>query len=149
MRHLTSLCKILVLDLGAGMNALNKRIVGECSEVLVAVEPQRVALAMARNLLTELDAAGIGQARIDIVMVSRLRSSLQTSWQAAETILDHSVQNIVTPAPELAYQAAETGTPLIIVQPDSVTADQLRKLAKFAAQKAMPGVATELAEHGA
>ncbi len=148
VHHLASLCKVLVLDLGAGLNALNKRIVSECHEVLVAVEPQRVTLTMARNLLSELEASGISRARIDIVMVSRLRSSLQTSWQAAEAILDHSVQNIITPAPELAYQAAENGTPLIIVQPDSVTADQLRKLAKFAAQKTMPGAVTELAEHG-
>jgi hypothetical protein len=96
-----------------------------------------------------LEAAGVGQARVDVVMVSRQRSSLQTSWQAAEALLDHSIENIITPAPELAYQAAENGTPLIIVHADSVTADQIRKLAHFAAQKAKPSAQTVAADASA
>ncbi len=138
VRHLAALCKFLVLDLGAGLTEMARRAAVQCDELLLAVEPQRVTLTMARNLLAELESAGVGQARVDIVMISRMRSSLQTSWQAAEALLDHSIENIITPAPELAYQAAENGTPLIIVHSDSVTADQLRKLAQFAAQKAQP-----------
>jgi MinD-like ATPase involved in chromosome partitioning or flagellar assembly len=149
VRQLSTLCKFLVLDLGAGLNEMSRRIVSLCDALLVVVEPQRVTLTMARSLLTELEAAGVGHARVDMVMQSRMRSSLQTSWQAAETLLDHSIENIITPAPELAYQAAENASPLLLVQPDSVTADQIRKLAQFAAQKAMPGMLVEQAGQSA
>jgi pilus assembly protein CpaE len=149
VRQLGGLCRFLVLDLGPGLTDMSRRAAAMCDELCVVVEPQRVTLTIARSLLAELEAAGIGQARVDIVMQSRMRSSLQTSWQAAEALLDHSIENIITPAPELAYQAAESGTPLLLVQPDSVTADQIRKLAQFAAQKAMPGMLAEHAAHGA
>jgi pilus assembly protein CpaE len=142
-RQLSGLCRYLVLDLGAGLNDISRRVAPMCDELFLVVEPQRVTLTMARALLGELESAGIGHARVDIVMQSRARSSLQTSWQAAEALLDHPIENIVTPAPELAFQAAESGTPLLLVQPDSITADQIRKLAQFAAQKAMPGLPAE------
>lgn len=146
VRVTSTLCKFLVLDLGAGLNEMTRRAAALCDGLVMTVEPQRVTLTMARNLLTELEAAGIGQARVDIAMLSQQRSSLQTSWQAAEALLDHHIENIITPAPELAYQAAETGTPVLIAQPDSVTADQIRKLAKHAAQKVSPSRPAEPAE---
>jgi pilus assembly protein CpaE len=143
VRQLSGLCRFLVIDLGASLKEMSTRAAGLCDELFLVVEPQRVTLTMARNLLAELESAGIGQARVDIVMQSRMRSSVQTSWQAAEALLDHSIENVITPAPELAFQAAENGTPLLLVQPDSITSDQIRKLANFAAQKARPGLVLE------
>ena len=43
-------------------------------------------------------------------------------------MLHHEVTAIISPAPELAYQAAEAGVPITHFQPASIVAGQISKL---------------------
>lgn len=52
------------------------------------------------------------------------------TWQEAEQTLGHEILALVTPAPELAAQAAEAGTPMVLLQPTSIIATQMAKLAE-------------------
>jgi len=38
---------------------------------------------------------------------------------------------IITPAPELAYQASERGVPMVTMQPESLVARQFRNVAEY------------------
>lgn len=134
VRTLAGMAKFVVLDLGSGMVPLTKKVLMLCDRHLLVVEPMRVTLAMAKNVLADLDKTGLNPNRVDIVMQNRVRSSLQMPWQQAETVLNHSIASIITPAPELSYQAAEAAVPMIQMQPESLTADQIRKLAQFILQ---------------
>jgi predicted nuclease of predicted toxin-antitoxin system len=57
------------------------------------------------------------------------------SWSIVEQILGRRISLVVTPAADLAYQAADMGTPIVLLRPDSLTADQLRNLATQLVQK--------------
>ena len=46
-------------------------------------------------------------------------------------MLKHELVAIITPAPELAYQASERGVPMVIMQPESLVARQFRTVAEF------------------
>lgn len=129
---LSGLGKALVLDLGSELNDMTKRVAAMCDQVIVIVDPQRVALAMGKNLLTALKAAGIDQTRIEVVMINRLTRGIKAPQKQAEGILTHPILAFISPAPELAYQAAEKGAPMILFEPDSVTADEVRRLAQRA-----------------
>jgi len=45
--------------------------------------------------------------------------------------LGHNIPLIITPAPELSYQAAQNNRPMILQQPESLTAKQYYDLANI------------------
>jgi DNA-binding response OmpR family regulator len=130
LRHLRTLSRNVVLDLGAGLTRLSARLAQEVDQLTLAVEPNRVALALARDLLHEIEQLGLPHNQINVVLVNRAQSSLQIPWQEAEQILNHEMTAIISPAPELAFQAAEAGLPIVIFQPNSIVANQFGKLAE-------------------
>lgn len=130
LRHLRTLSRNVVIDLGSGLNRLTGRLLQDIDHLTLAVEPNRVALTVARDLLTELDQANFARNRISTVLINRAQSSLQIPWQEAEHILNHEMTAIISPAPELAFQAAEAGHPIVLFQPNSIVANQFGKLAE-------------------
>ena len=46
-------------------------------------------------------------------------------------MLKHELIAIITPSPELAYQASERGVPMVVMQPESLVARQFRSVAEF------------------
>ncbi len=135
VKYLATLTKYLILDLGPGLDDINRKVLPLADRPLMLLEPMRVTLSMAKAVLDELEKQGITANRFEFIMVNRVRSSLQMPWQQAEAMLNHSITSIITPAPELAYQAAEAATPMMQMQPDSLSADQARKLAEALLQK--------------
>lgn len=144
IRQAALLTKFLVVDLGTGLPQITKKAIMLCDKHLMVVEPMRVTLTLAKALLKDLERAGLTANRVDLVMMNRVRSSLQMPWQQAETLLNHSIAAIITPAPELSYQAAEGAVPMILIEPDSLTADQIRKLAQFVVQGPRKGATGRL-----
>lgn len=130
VQHLRSLSRHVMLDLGAGLNKVTARLLQDLDQVTLTVEPSRLALGLARDLLLDLEQVGFAQSRVSIVLINRTQSSLSVPWQEAEHILNHEMTAIISTAPELAFQAAEAGIPIVLFQPDSVVADQFTKLAE-------------------
>jgi pilus assembly protein CpaE len=130
VRHLRALQRIVVLDLGAGINHITAHVLPDVDHLTLAVEPNRVALALARDLIGEIAQIGLDQARISVVLANRVQTSAQVPWQEAEQILAHEITAIIAPAPELAFQAAEAGQPMVLFQPNSIVASQFNKLAE-------------------
>jgi septum site-determining protein MinD len=135
VRHLTGMCKVLVLDLGAGLSEASWRAIALCDQVVLPIEPNRISVTQTQAFMADLDAMGVGLGRVSLVLVNRVRSSLQLTVSKLEQSLNHRVLTVITPAPELAYQANEAGMPMVLLQPDSLTADQLARLAQMLVQK--------------
>jgi hypothetical protein len=72
--------------------------------------------------------AGIG--RINVVVVNRSQSSLQTKWQDVESSLNLEIRAILSAAPELAFQAMEAGVPMVLLQPTAIVSSQIIKLSE-------------------
>ena len=129
VKSLATLTKYLVIDLGNNINELVEKVVAECDTVILIVEPFQMTLHLGKAVLERLEQIGLGPGRIEVVIVNRTRSSLQLSLQTVENVLGHNVASVITPAPELAYQAAEANSSMIALQPESLTADLYRQLA--------------------
>lgn len=130
IKHMRSLARNVVVDLGAGLSRQNARLVKDVDQLGIVVEPYRVALNMARDLIKELESIGVGRGRTGIVLVNRSQSTQQVPWQEAEQILGQEILALIAPAADMAVQATEAGFPLVLFQPTSVIATQLTKLAE-------------------
>jgi CheY-like chemotaxis protein/MinD-like ATPase involved in chromosome partitioning or flagellar assembly len=127
---LRALGRPVVLDLGAGLNPINARLMRELDRLVVVVDPTGITLMMARELLRELDSAGVGAGKVNLVVVNRVNSNLQTPWQEVEQMLGLEIRAIISAAPELAFQANDAGTPMILLQPNAIVSSQVVKLAE-------------------
>jgi len=128
LRNLRAMSRNVVVDLGSGLTRMNVRLIKDFDQLILVVEPHRVVLNMARELLKELEAMGVGRGKTNVIMVNRAQSTLQVPWQEAEQILGHEMLAIISPAPELAFQATEAGYPIVLFQPTSIVATQINKL---------------------
>ncbi|PJF43853.1 MAG: hypothetical protein CUN55_06935 [Phototrophicales bacterium] len=128
IKSLEELAQNVLIDLGPGLNRLSARIIREVNMTVLVVEPTRIAMAMARNILDEIRQLGVAEGYIFVTMVNRTPSGIQMSWQEAERILGISNIAMISPAPELAFQAAEAGVPLVRYQPDAIVVSQFAKL---------------------
>ncbi len=135
VKTLNGMCKLLVMDLGTGIVEATRRVVPLCENVVVLTDPTRPAVLQTKALLADLNTLGVTTGKIDVVIVNRAPSSIQMSWQQAEQLLGQKVAIIITPAAELAQQAVEAGMPMVLLRPESFTAEQLRTLTTQVMQK--------------
>ena len=135
VKTLSSMCKLLVLDLGVGLPEYTRRILPMVGALVVVADPTRLALTQAKTLLTELATVGQAAGRVEVAMVNRSPSSIQISIQQAEQLVGHKIAGVVSPAAELAYQSHEVGTPMVLLRPESLTADQLRVISSLVMAK--------------
>ncbi len=132
--NISSMCKTVVLDLGCSMHPYIKPILKLCDRLILVVEPVFPSNVLGRSLLQELSSDGISRDKIYLALINRVRSKLQIPWRQVENEIDLELAGIVSPAPDLAYQAATDSKPLILAHPDSLASDQIRKLSKFLSQ---------------
>jgi pilus assembly protein CpaE len=130
VQHLGAVADYLLLDLGVGLDEVNRRVLPSCAQVVVAVEPNRVAITLARALLSEMALSlNLPAHRISIVLINKAPSATTFTKDDLEGLLQQDLVAVVPPAPELAFQAAEDGNPMVTVQPQSLVAQQIRAIA--------------------
>ena len=129
-RHLPFLAKHIILDLGPSFTPTIEKVIPNCNEVIIVLEPVSHTITQSRLLLDELASSGIGEEKVTAVIVNRFRSGVQLSWSQVQEQLKHNIAVIFTPAHELTYQAAANGVPLVLQQTDSLTTQQFQKLAE-------------------
>ncbi len=130
-RLLTTLADYTILDLGPSLTPLTTKILPECDKILICFEPSPGNITQTRMLIQDLINKGIGEGRFIIVLINRQRTSVQLSYEQTENQLERKVDQLFTPVPELAYQAAATNIPIIQRAEDSMTAEQFRDLARL------------------
>jgi pilus assembly protein CpaE len=116
-----------IVDLGTGYTSVNSRLLANMDRVVLLVEPIRMTLRMAQELLREIETEL--RKPVSIVVVTRSQSKLQIPWHEVEAMLGREILAIISPAPELAFQAAEAGMPMVVQQPTAIVASQIIKLA--------------------
>jgi CheY-like chemotaxis protein len=140
-QHLAHLTRYVIVDLGSSLTPVASRVLPLCDNVIVVVEPFANTVTQTKDLLEDLRVQGIGRGRIDVVLVNRIRSSVQMSWGQVQDQLGMKIATVFTPAPELAYQAETNNIPLVMLEPDSLSTQQFAKLTDFLTQKSQRIVA--------
>ena len=128
--QLQTLAQYVLLDIGTGLSRLNVQLLAKLDHLTLVVEPNRITLTLARDLLNEIEQHGLSRSRMFVVLANRTPSSLQIPWQEAEEMLEHEMTAIISPVPELAFQADEVTTPLILLQPNAIASTQYAKFAE-------------------
>jgi CheY-like chemotaxis protein/MinD-like ATPase involved in chromosome partitioning or flagellar assembly len=127
--RLSTMTRFGVLDLGVGINPLSLRLLPKLNEIFVVTEPFDNSLLHSRALLDDLIALDIDKQRLRVVINYRLRSESQLSVNQVQDRVKHPVEVTFTPAPELLLQAVRLQSPAVLIQADSLTAQQFQTLA--------------------
>jgi Flp pilus assembly CpaE family ATPase len=135
VKNLASMCNVLVLDVGSGLRPFTKPLLLASDRVIVVVEPVYPSNVIARAVLDDLFSSGLQRGRTSLAMITRERTSLNIPWKQVEADLGIDMAGIISPAPELTQQAAQSGTPLIILHRDTLTGDQIRKMSETISKK--------------
>lgn len=130
VKTLRTMGTMTVFDLGPGLSTTTNRLQKEMDQLLLVIEPNPVSLAMAKDLLQELEQTNPGSGRIHIVVVNRVQSSVQTPWHEVEQALGRELRAIIASAHDQLFQAARAAVPAVISQPNAIVSSQIVKLAE-------------------
>lgn len=130
-KELPNLADYTILDLGPSLTPITTKVLSECDKILICMEPSPSNITQTRILIQDLINSGIGDGRFTTVLINRQRSGVQLSWEQAENQLERKIDQIFTPVPELAYQAAAKYIPIVQRPEESMTTEQFRDLAKL------------------
>ena len=125
---LSQITSYTVLDLGAYLSESILMVLKRCDRVVVAIESTPHTVEQGKNLLEDLVNNGINRLQIHPILLNRTRTEQALSITSVQKELNYDLNTIFTPAPELAYQAASTQKPMIVIDPDSFTKQQVLKL---------------------
>lgn len=128
LSRMTFMARFVVLDLGPGITPLTQKLFPSLSEIMVVTEPFENSLQHARALLDDLVAMNIDKSRLRVVANYRLRSEAQLSVTQVQESIKYPIELTFTPAPELLLQAVRMQTAAVLVQQDSMTAQQFTTL---------------------
>src|SRR5436190_420795 len=83
-----------IFDLGNTLTTNINRLQREMDQIVLVVEPNPVALAMARELLQDLEPGSGVSGRVHVVVVNRAQSNVQTPWHEVEHMLGQELRAI-------------------------------------------------------
>jgi CheY-like chemotaxis protein/MinD-like ATPase involved in chromosome partitioning or flagellar assembly len=129
VEQLERMADYVLLDLGSGLCPATRAALKHCNYIIVAVEPDPVALTLAQMTLVGLANMDIHGGKVGFVLVNRSRSAATYTRSAVEELLRSPLIGVITPAPELCFHAAKTGVPIVASQPDGLSATQFREIA--------------------
>ena len=127
--HLSVLASFIVLDLGAGLPPFVQKVLPLCQERIVVVEGVPNTINQTKLMIDEITNLGIDRLSILVVLNNRVRSEAQMAWTDVQQKLGHSIATILTPAPEMFFNATRLHTPAVTSEPTNVTSQQFLKIA--------------------
>lgn len=133
---LSYLARFIILDLGAGFTPINAKVLERCQQVVVVTEPVSQTLFQTKALVDHLSSIGIGDSRLTLALVNRVRAGIQLSLGQVQDELGYPVAAVFTAAPDLAYQSQLSKLPMVMRQAEGVTIQQFNGLAQKVLQRA-------------
>lgn len=131
VRHLAGWADYVLLDMGVGLYEVNRRLLPVCQSIVVTIEPQRVSLTLGQALLSALSGSlNIARHKISLVLINKVPTAASFTKETIEGLLQHDLVGVIPPAPELAFQSAEQGIPMVMLQPTSLVAHQIKIVAE-------------------
>jgi CheY-like chemotaxis protein/MinD-like ATPase involved in chromosome partitioning or flagellar assembly len=128
-RYLAYMAPHIIIDLGPGITPITDRILTQCDEIIVVLEPIPNTIVRTLSLVEELAKKGFGEGRINSVLYNRQRTEMQYTLAQVQMEYRHPISIVFTAAPELTYQCSKANVPLVMQHPDNLTSQQFAKLA--------------------
>ena len=130
LKHITRMAYHVVVDLPPSIPPANAKLLPQMDMIYVLLEPLPQTIQQTKLFIEAMVQSGVAEGRVTPVLYNRVRSGSQLSISQVQEQLGHNIPLVFTPAPELAYQASMNNVPMLIVQPDGITAQQFFKVAE-------------------
>jgi pilus assembly protein CpaE len=118
----------VLVDLGTTINQTTETVLKLCHQICIVTEPNLLAIDLSRRVIQYLTEVGLDNHPIGLILVSRGHSTPPFTPEQIKAALKQEVWGTIPAAPELAYQAIQAKTPMIILQPHHITSQQIQKL---------------------
>ena len=128
LKNLEKISPYTVLDLGSALTESTQEAVKHCDKIFLVLEPMPATLLQSKEMVANLEACGVDRFNIKPVLINRVRMENTVSHENIQRDLGIVLAGVITPAPELAYQAAMLHQPMIVKNPDSITFSQIKRL---------------------
>ncbi|MBN2550338.1 MAG: response regulator [Anaerolineales bacterium] len=128
-QKLAYMAPFIILDLGVSLTPVNGKVLDACDQIILPIEPVGHTILQTKALIGFLNQKGIGDQRLLTVLINRTRMGIQLSLGQVQDQLGRMVTVIFPPSLELFYQASVRHTPLVLMQPDGIAAQQFTNLA--------------------
>jgi CheY-like chemotaxis protein/MinD-like ATPase involved in chromosome partitioning or flagellar assembly len=125
----------IIMDLGSNLFPATQSLAKLCDILVVVLSPNPGIIYQTRALMGDLLSLGVGESRILPIMINKVRSPQQLNIHQTENQLGYKIESILSPAPELAYQASISNQPIVLQQSDSEISQQFINLAKLITSK--------------
>jgi CheY-like chemotaxis protein/MinD-like ATPase involved in chromosome partitioning or flagellar assembly len=129
VRQLRSLCRTIVLDLGAGLTPWTAQLMREVQEIGLIIEPTSVSIALATSIIEDLVRLEVTSTHINLILMNHVQSSVQMTWQDIQHTLHRELLAVIPPAAELAFRAVQEHVAMVALQPTGTLATQFGKIA--------------------
>ncbi len=116
----------VLLDLPAALDEATAEALRMTGEIILTLDANRIGLLMAQAMLEGLDRYNIGAYKAKIVLINRTPAAASLSRQNIETTLQHTMICSIPPLPDLAHESAQSGRPMVMIQPRGLVAQQIR-----------------------
>lgn len=130
VKQTRTMARTTIFDLGTPLAPNAVRLQRELDLLVLVLEPLKSTLVGAREVLPQIEATRTIPGRVQLVVVNRAQSGLQTPWHEVEQIMGQEIRAIISSAPELTFQATNVGMPMVLHQPSAIVSTQISKLAE-------------------
>ena len=128
LTRLAKTADYLYQDLGSVLDEATCHAITRCDVVIVVVEPERVCLTLAKASLDRIHLLDPQPDELCVVMIERVGAGAAYSPREVENMLGLELASAIEPAGEVARQAVEQGTPIVLMQPESRITEQILDL---------------------
>ncbi len=118
----------VVVDCGLGITAVNRAVIEQADHLLLCTQPERVALAAAKQFMGQLQNVIFPHTRLHLVLLE-FSGAPNVPQQAIETFLGQPVAAIIPIPPQDLRRAVNKSIPLIQLNPESKTTTLISQLA--------------------
>jgi DNA-binding response OmpR family regulator len=128
LQYLSHAHDYLVLDLPSDLSAPYREALGLCESILMTVEPNQIGVTLAQRMLEGLDNVGVGSQKVRVILLHRVPALGTLSRNMIEQTLHRDMIASIPPMPDLAVESAQNGRPMVDIQPQSLIAQQVRRI---------------------
>ena len=116
----------VIFDLPPALTPPVSEALKKAEYIILTLEPNKVALQLATLLMENLEKINIGRYKIAPVVIHRAPTAGSISRELLEEQLDADLLANIPPAPDMAYQSWDNARPMVLLQPQSLVAQQVR-----------------------
>ena len=120
----------VLIDLPLSVTQANVEALQMADEIILTLAPNQIGLTLAQEMLNSLNKQNINAHKVKVVLLHCAPTVSSLTRHTIEQKLHCEMIGNMPPMPDLAYESARTGCPIVTLQPDSTISQQVHLVVK-------------------